>query len=401
MPIEYTPELISELKDFTAGLRRSEGVKTLRKRLGLSERQGRAIYARYIEGLASIGAAAGDRPDVEVNGVQSIDDVIRVANIDRDTWVTDRFSVGPRPNGELSWRASFKRNKMATATDAIEAFTKAAAAHTPTKWAIAKPEKGAKDCLYVLNIQDLHLAKLSWSHETGGADWDIRIAEQVYRDTVDELVAKVPADRVEEVLVIIGSDMLQIDNDQSTTTAGTYVDSDTRLAKVFNVAAKMLTDVIEKLASRFKVRCIVFGGNHDRVTSFFLGRYVEAWFRVHPNVVIDASPRSRKYYGYGKTLLGFDHGDETSLRDLPLVLMRENQETISRYLYQEVLSGHLHSEASQDTKGVVVRVSPALCSADRWHASRGYVGSMRRSQGLLYQRENGLEAIFYSKPLNG
>lgn len=409
MPIQYTPELIAELKDLVTGLPRADGVKAVRKRLKLSERQGRSVYARYMDNLSAIKTVSShdpishcksDETEVTVDNATSIDDVIRVANVDRDTWVTDRFSVGPRPNGGLSWRASFKRNKLATATEAIEVFTKAAAAHAPRKWSVAKPEPGTKDCLYVLNIQDPHLAKLAWGVSTGHGDWDIKIAEQAYRETVDELMAKAPSDRIEEVIVIIGSDMLQIDNERSETTKGTYVESDSRLPKAFDVAAKMLTDVVEKLAARFKVRCIVFPGNHDQVTSFFLGRYVEAWFRTHPKVVIDSSPRSRKYYGYGKTLLGFDHGDETKLKDLPLVMMRENQETISRYLYQEVLTGHLHAEASQDTKGIVVRVAPALCAPDSWHSAKSFVGSMRRSQALLYQRERGLEAIYYSKPLN-
>ncbi len=115
---------------------------------------------------------------------------------------------------------------------------------------------------------------------------------------------------------------------------------------------------------------------------------------------MDNTPKSRKYVPYGKTLIGFDHGSDTKLADLPLILMRENQATISQYRYQEVLVGHTHQEATHEYKGVKVRVAPALCSADRWHASHGYVGNVRQSQGLLYQREHGLEAIFYSTSLD-
>ncbi len=260
------------------------------------------------------------------------------------------------------------------------------------------PSKSA-DCLYVLNLHDLHLGKLAQRAETGGADWDIKIAERTYREAVAELMNKAPLARIEEVVVIVGSDMLQIDNDRSETSKGTYVDSDSRLSKVFDTAAKMLTDVIEDLASRFKVRVVVIAGNHDSVTSHFLGRYVEGWFRTHANVRVDAAPCSRKYVGYGKTLIAFDHGDETKPKDLPLLVMRENQATISQYRFIEALVGHTHHEESNDIKGIVVRVAPALCSADKWHSRAGLVGSIRRSQGLLYQRDNGLEAIYYSTPL--
>ena len=263
-----------------------------------------------------------------------------------------------------------------------------------------KPSARAKDCLYVLNIQDLHAGKLAYGKETGGADWDTRIADKTYRIAVDDLMSKAPIDRIEEVLLIIGSDLMHIDNDRSTTTAGTYVDSDTRLAKVIEVTCKMLTDTIEKLASKFRVRAIVVKGNHDANTGLFVGHYVSAWFRNHPNVKVDTGPKSRKYYGYGKTLIGFDHGDEVKLSELPLTMMRENQSNISQYLYQEMLVGHLHTERVTEYKGIKVRIAPALCPADKWHEDRAFVGNIRQSQGLLYQRENGLEAIFYSTPLD-
>lgn len=283
----------------------------------------------------------------------------------------------------------------------LEQFIADAKKHAPKRFEFVKPIRAKADCCYVLNIQDLHVAKLACSEETGGANWDIRIAEQTFRETVDELVNKAPVERIEEIVVIAGSDMLQVDNDKSTTTAGTYVDSDTRLFKAFDVTGKMLTETIEKLAARFKVKVMVVAGNHDSTTSFFVGKYVDAWFRNHPNVEVDSSPRNRKYHAYGKTLIGLDHGNNTKLKDLPLVVMRENQAIISKFIHIEVLTGHRHIEASEDIKGIVVRTAPALCPPDAWHATHGYVGTNRRSQGILYQRDNGLEAIFYSKALQG
>lgn len=348
---------------------------------------------------ASMPAESFDA-SVETSDAKTLEEVVALCKVDTDKWESRGFSVTKRKTG-FGWSARFARKTQPVdETALIKLFVKEAAAHAPRKWTYEKPAAKTRDCLYVLNIQDLHLAKLAWGKETGGPDWDIHISERAYRDTVDDLILKAPADRLEEVLLIIGSDLLQVDNDQSTTTAGTYVDSDSRLAKVFEVAAKMLTDVIEKLAARFKVRLMVIPGNHDSTTSLFLGHYVAAWFRSHPNVSIDNSPKSRKYLGYGKTLIGLDHGDETKLADLPLLLMRENQETISQYRFQEVLTGHLHQEGVTEYKGVKVRIAPALCSADRWHARKGYVANVRQSQGLLYQRENGLEAIFYSTPLD-
>jgi hypothetical protein len=145
---------------------------------------------------------------------------------------------------------------------------------------------------------------------------------------------------------------------------------------------------------------VAIAGNHDSTTSFFVGKYVDAWFRNHPNVEVDSSPRSRKYYGYGETLIALDHGNNTKLKDLPLTVMRENQSTISQYRFTEVLTGHRHIEASEDIKGIIVRTAPALCPPDSWHSQHAYIGTIRRSQGLLYRRQGGLECIYYSKSLD-
>lgn len=406
--LPYTPEKLNEIRSWVADCATwLEAREVISKRLGVAGDNVTKMHRKHGLWRSESGStptaprAAHDGFDVEVetSKAATLEEVMALCKVDMAQWESKGFNVRRGAKG-FAWSARFARRKEEINADTLLAsFVKHAAKHAPRAWKVAKPTKGARDGLFVLNVQDLHLAKLAHGDSTGGADWDTRIAECVYRDTIDELIAKSPADRIEEVVVIIGSDMLQIDTDQSTTSAGTYVDSDSRLSKVFDTAAHMLTDVIEKLASRFKVRAVVVAGNHDSVTSHFLGRYVEAWFHTNPNVTVDGSPKTRKYVGYGKTLIAFDHGDATKLKDLPLVVMRENQSTISQYLWVECLTGHRHIEASEDMKGIVVRTAPALCAQDSWHAKHGYVGTIRRSQGLFYGRDTGLEAIYYSTPL--
>lgn len=360
----------------------------------------------------------------------TLEELLTACHVDTSVWEVERFVVNMWEMGrkdkrvQLEWvngvangfvddtgqitkvplwqaKATLRRKVEETTLGAmLERFTKQAAKHAPRDWVYEVPKKGKADCCYVLNGHDLHLAKLAWSVETGGADWDINIARATDDAAVEDLMSKVPQERVEEVVVIVGSDMLQVDNNSSQTTRGTYVDSDSRLPKAFNVACDMLSVRIERLAARFRVKVVVIPGNHDQTVSFFLGRYIAAWFRKHPNVTVDSEPKSRKYHGYGSTLVTFDHGDETKMKDLPLIIMRENQSTISEYRFIEALTGHLHSEQCDDYKGVIVRTAPALCSPDKWHSQRGYIGTIRRSQGLLYQRDNGLQAIYYSRALD-
>lgn len=422
-PHVYTPEYVSEVRQSVAHCTTvSQALDVLEATLERNRDHCRRLQRMYrfysLDGKAlplvtssptrtarsTLSDTGAEREmSIATTAPTALEDVVKMCKVDETKWKVKSFAVEQRRTG-FAWRVSMeKRLEPIGADQMLARFIEDAAAHAPATWSLAKDagqKAKVKDCLYVLNIQDLHLAKLAWSKETGGADWDIRISEQIYRTAVDELIARAPVERIEEVLVIIGSDLLQVDTDSSTTTAGTYVDSDSRLAKVFEVAAKLLTDVIEQLASRFKVMGIVIPGNHDAVSSMYLGHYVGAWFRNHPNVVIDTNPKSRKYYGYGKTLIGFDHGNELKYNDIPLTMMRENQATISQYRFSEMLIGHTHAEASEDIKGIIIRVAPALCPPDAWHAKHGFLGNMRRSQGLLYQRDNGLEAIIYSSALD-
>lgn len=409
---KLTPEVISKFysiaqKDQHAARRYLGGALQVKKSqrnewaARLLREGGMEVDTGGSDGVANATSVSDEfNVDVETSRAATLAEVVEMCKVDLEKWDAKGFSVRRGKSG-FAWNARFsKKEKELDVEPILALFETEAKKHAPHKWVYEKVAAKQRDCLYVLATNDLHFGKLAFSPETGDAPWDTRIADNVFRLTVDELMDKAPKDRIEEVLIIAGSDQLQVDNNNSTTFSGTYVDSDSRLAKVFDVAARALTDTVEKLASRFRVRVVVIPGNHDTTMSYLMGKYIEAWFRTHPNVVVDSSPKSRKYYGYGKTLIGFDHGCDTRLVDLPLILMRENQETISQYRFQEFITGDKHHEHVDDIKGVRVRISPALCPPDRWHAAKGYVGNLRQSQGLLYQRENGLEAIYYSKPLN-
>ena len=79
--------------------------------------------------------------------------------------------------------------------------------------------------------------------------------------------------------------------------------------------------------------------------------------------------------------------------------MRENMETISKYKYIECLTGHLHTEGVVEKNGIKLRTAPSLSGTDSWHAKKGYVENIRTSQGILYNKESGIEAIYYSNPI--
>jgi hypothetical protein len=64
-------------------------------------------------------------------------------------------------------------------------------------------------------------------------------------------------------------------------------------------------------------------GNHDYERNFYLGDSLEGWFYNNPNVTVDNSANPRKYYKYGQVLIGYTHGNEEKVTDLPLIMAHE------------------------------------------------------------------------------
>ncbi len=345
---------------------------------------------------ATVSQTEPGKMSIEARDIRTLEELIAYTNTDTDKWEAKKFSVTSW-KGDFGAKAEFvKKEAENNVKLLLEKFVEDSSHFAPARFLYQTPSKD-KDCLYVLNIQDLHLAKLAWDKETGNS-YNIEIAKEVFNNAVNDLMWKAPRERIEEVIVICGSDFFQCDN-EGATTSGTYVDTDSRLTRAFEEGVNLLTSTIEDLAQDFKVRVMCYPGNHDTKISFYAGHYLSAWFKNHENVFIDSSPKSRKYYGYGKTLLSFTHGNEEKISSLALIILREQMAEISKYKYIEALTGHFHTESVTEQNGVKIRVASSLSAEDSWHKKKGFSGNIRTSQGLLYNKENGIEAIYYSTPV--
>lgn len=246
-----------------------------------------------------------------------------------------------------------------------------------------------------ISALDLHVGKYAWDEETG-ANYDIRIAEQAFTIAVDDLISRVLAvGTVERFIFPIGNDLLQTDNETSTTTAGTYVDTDSRYVNSFRRACALMRWAVDRMACHAPVTALVVPGNHDRLTAFHVGDVLEAYYRSNATVTIDNRPRPRKYVQIGTTLLGFTHGNEEKEKDLPLIMATEEPLKWSTTTHREWHTGHLHKSretrwsAGDSFGGVRVRVLPALCSADAWHSLKGYVGELRAAEAYMWHDTKG------------
>jgi hypothetical protein len=248
-------------------------------------------------------------------------------------------------------------------------------------------------------IPDLHVGKLAWGKETGWENYDTKIAEKVFEDALVALIERTAIYRFDQVVFVVGNDLLNSDNRESTTTAGTPQDTDGRFQKSFSVARRLITRAIERLRLIAPVLVPVVPGNHDTLSTWCLGDSLEAYFHNCSDVTIDNAPTFRKYHQFGKVMLMFTHGNRGKLPDYPLVMAAEQSKMFGETVHREAHTGDKHHFKVEDYHGVRVRISPALCPPDAWHAENHYVGASRSAEAFIWHRDEGLVGIaIYTVP---
>ena len=253
-----------------------------------------------------------------------------------------------------------------------------------------------KDQRYLLELClfDFHWGKFAWAAETG-EDFDLKIAEERFKSAVTSLLRRVDLTSVERILFPIGNDMINIDNKNHTTTAGTPQDTDTRFMKIIQVVRRVLVEVINELNIIAPVDVIVVPGNHDATSSFLIGEILDAFYHHNPIVMVNNEPRTRKYYTYGLNAIMLSHGNEEKHGDLGLIFATEQPTLWAATQYRFCQLGHYHKNKTisylsiDEQRGFQVQILPSLSGTDAWHFRKGYM-SKKQAKAFMYHATEGL-----------
>jgi len=244
-----------------------------------------------------------------------------------------------------------------------------------------------------VNIADLHLGRLSWHGDTGG-DYDYKIARDIFYRALSEICAELKGKALEYITFVWSNDFFNSDTATKTTTAGTPQDTDLRWQKLFDVGVEMLVSGMNMLSRelRAQVRTFYTASNHDELTAYHTIKFLEAWFRNDGDrFKIDTNAKARKYQLYGKTLIGYTHGNEEKPNALSMIMPNEVPKLWGESQFREMHAAHLHSEhAIEEINGVIVRRISSSTAADTWSYKSAYVTAVRKAQTFLYDKERGL-----------
>jgi hypothetical protein len=270
------------------------------------------------------------------------------------------------------------------------------------EYLVAAPPEEA--CLLEVSGAEPHLGKLGWTEEVMDT-YDLQIACDRYKRSIKELVRRATAAHsFDKILYVYGNDFMHIDSKISTTTAGTFQDTDTRWHKIFRTAHQLAMWTIMLLREIAPVDVMVIAGNHDELSTFAVGEVLNVAFDNDPNVTVYNTAALRKYYAYGNTLLGFAHGGAEKHTELPAIMADEAAEHWAGARFREWHIGHRHNKKKMDFntfdqfRTTAVRILPSLCGNDYWHYRHGY-RHHPQSEAYVWTKNTGMSSLYtYTDP---
>jgi hypothetical protein len=260
----------------------------------------------------------------------------------------------------------------------------------------------AGEHLLVIDLADVHFLKLCVETETGYT-YNRDVARHRVIEGTKALLRKAKGHGIHRILFVMGNDILHVDNARSTTTSGTFQDSDGTIFQGYKDARMALTDAILQCAKVADVDLVHCMSNHDWIMGWTLSQTVSSILGSHPNINAtdyNMSEAHRKYYRFGSNLIGLSHGDGAKEEKLYGVMVKEARSHISECKNLYWLLHHVHHKVrkkrgdnrpyltEKDHNGMSVNImgepniegdqidieyvrSPS--PPDSWHDRNGYV----------------------------
>ena len=229
---------------------------------------------------------------------------------------------------------------------------------------VPPPEKVQDDLLTLWPLYDVHWGMHAWGRETGGDDYDLKLAEGDLLSAFERLLSMVPFSG--HSVLLIGGDFFHSDDDTAQTPKSKHhLDVDGRVFKTIDTAIRALDFVIQRVLSKSAhVTVRVLRGNHDEHSHLYLTFALAERFR-QADVTVIKDPHDLFAFRWGRTALFAHHGDKMKPQDMVLRIADQCpfwSETRHRYAY----TGHRHKMAAERIGGVLWEQLDAFCPPDAY-----------------------------------
>lgn len=262
------------------------------------------------------------------------------------------------------------------------------------------PKHVEKDLLTIYPVADHHLGLYAWAEEAG-ENYDLRIGEQLLRDTMAELVASaLPAHT--GVILSLGDFFHSDDNSNRTRKSGNQLDVDSRYAKILRVGVDLLIHCAQLALQKHQIviiRCLP--GNHDPYASIALATGLACFFHNNPRVKVDADPSAFWKLRFGKVLLTSTHGDNVKPENTPGVVASRWSEDWGQTEFRYCYLGHIHNKkvGGGENAGLLWETFQTLSPKDEWGYRMGFISG--RSMVAITHHKNKGEHMRHTVSVRG
>lgn len=354
------------------------------------------LSSEETETVKSTKNSEGLSVELRASDIRTEEDLIKFGKIDTDRWeaielMNEFWGNDDNPHYLIKGKYKPRTGGVFTPKEYAEKFKDfVKSVELPTN----EIEKySTTGFLYELDLFDLHFGQQSLLAETGDMEYNPDVAAKMYMDSINYFIQKTH-DTVEKYVIPVGNDFFNVDSHLNTTTRGTPQQESSSFRGTFLKAEELLIKAINKLSKIAEVEVIIVPGNHDEYRMFYMGEFLKAFFRNTVGVEIDNSLEPRKYFLWGKTLLGFTHGNKEKRGFLPLLMAQEKTKEFAKANYHEWHLGHWHSthdrnfRLSKESQGIMERVLGSLVPLDDFHKDKGY-RHIKQSTCFKYHKEHG------------
>ena len=365
-------------------IRNSEKDEKIKKTVEENENERRYVY----EGTLSI---------------QDLETAIEFFNIDLniwevDKWVANSWDVSMKSGTKTNYQVKvFLKRKTQEIKSFVEMIKEEMNSYKIPEFVIKKKNSLSKDenKLGVINLFDAHIDKFCIIGQ-GSLSKNIEVFENAF----NLLLEKAIREGCSKILFPVGSDFWNSNALSETTKNGTP-QVNVRIAEKdpFGVGTKAIRRCIDKASIYCEVIVLVLKGNHDEDTCKFAGELLSQIYENQERVTVENTTRQRKYFEWGKCLLGFAHGDKEKkkISELPLLMAEEQREAWGRTKFREFYLGDLHHKQefkflkTKDFIGCTVRFLRSVSvSLDQWHDDFGWIGVPKTAELFVWDKEDGL-----------
>jgi len=326
--------------------------------------------------------------------IKSLEELIEKCKIDTEKWEVTKYVQNFWGNGENPhWQVKAWLGKKSTEQVFQDSFVDFLSSYEPVCQAIATPkiEVNKEFAMLIINKQDSHLNKYDIDGDNNITN---RLAQIMYKVEVIASQAEM-TNNLETITYIIGSDEFNSEYTNATTKGTPQQNTHTYHTSFKYICDHEILMISMLLSHAQQVEVIYVAGNHDEFVGWHMVNWLKMFFRDEPRVIIDDSPKYRKYVSYGDSAMMFNHGDAIKPAKLAGIFPMEFKDSWSGHNNYYIFTGDKHHEVSLDFNGIKFYQIPAFSKAKSlWDDKMGHVCSKAEVTGFLIEFDNGMTNIF-------